>query len=193
MQVRVLPESSLEGLPSGAVSRLENGWAQALGVRLPLLPLRSGVVERKDARLLIAKRRFDPCRQSRRSKSGPASPGRVPPWSNGNDAGLSIRKLRVRIPPGVLMTTACRGDGHPVGFGRRRSLVRLQPGRSRRRGVAVPASLMSSRPWVRIPPALLHSGDVAQRQEQSLVRRKVRRFESGRPRCAEKSGPLRRP
>ena len=28
----------------------------------------------------------------------------------------------------------------------------------RRRGEAVPASLMSSRPWVRIPPALLHSG-----------------------------------
>jgi hypothetical protein len=125
-----------------------------------------------------------------------------PRGRTGYDAGLSIRKLRVRVPPGVSgstsiqrweadagkpasacrSTAACRGVGHPAGFGRRRSLVRLQPGRSRRRGVAVPASLMSSRPWVRIPPALLHRGDVAQRLEQSLVRRKVRRFESGRPR-----------
>ena len=30
-------------------------------------------------------------------------------------------------------------------------------------------------------------GDVAQRQEQSLVRRKVRRFESGRPRSSRRS------
>ena len=52
--------------------------------------------------------------------------------------------------------------GHPAGFGNRRPLVRLQPARSvtaragrakRGRGAAVPASLMSSRSWVRIPPA----------------------------------------
>jgi hypothetical protein len=32
------------------------------------------------------------------------------------------------------------------------------------------------------PTGATSSGDVAQRQEQSLVRRKIRRFESGRPR-----------
>jgi hypothetical protein len=42
----------------------------------------------------------------------------------------------------------------------------------RGRGEAVLASLMSSRSRVRIPPALLLGG-VAQRQEQSLVRRKA--------------------
>ena len=25
----------------------------------------------------------------------------LPPWSKGDDAGISIRKLRVRVPPGV--------------------------------------------------------------------------------------------
>jgi hypothetical protein len=49
------------------------------------------------------------------------------------------------------------GVGHPAGVGQRRSQVRLLPARpciaQRGRGAAVPASLMSSRTWVRIPPA----------------------------------------
>ena len=65
-------------------------------------------------------------------------------------------------------TSACRGDWSPrrlwapeiagsTPAGQiRRSLA--TPTCLRRRGVAVPASLMSSRPWVRIPPALLHWG-----------------------------------
>lgn len=51
----------------------------------------SSVVEREDARLLLARRRFDPCRWSL-----------TPSWSNGDDAGPSTRKLRVRVPPRVL-------------------------------------------------------------------------------------------
>src|SRR6266436_4804969 len=50
----------------GAVSRLESGWAPALGVRLPLLPLqwRHGRVERQraaTARAAWPLRRFESC------------------------------------------------------------------------------------------------------------------------------------
>ena len=98
----------------GAVSRLENGcgfgrWGvDSLSFRCA----RSGVVERQDARLLIARRRFDPCRRSfvRRPVSvvrhGSLITSRawfdsrasdflftyVPPWSSGCDAGSSARK-----------------------------------------------------------------------------------------------------
>lgn len=60
--------------------------------------------------------------------------------------------------------------GHPAGFGRRRPQVRLLPARPctlRGRGAAVLASLMSSRPWVRIPPARSFGG-VAQRESARL-------------------------
>ena len=70
--------------------------------------------------------------------------------------------------------------GHPAGFGSRRPLVRLQPGRLRGRGVAVLASLMSSRSRVRIPPALL--ADVAQTCRALGCLPRGRRFESGHPR-----------
>jgi hypothetical protein len=171
MQVRLLPGSPSEGLPSGAVSRLENGWALALGVRLPLLPpqWRHGRVERQraaTARAAWPLRRFESCclrlsfrcgRAVRRAtvnreaqvRSLPSELVARPRGRTGYDAGLSIRKLRVRVPPGVSgstsiqrweadagkpasacrSTAACRGVGHPAGFGRRRSLVRLQPGR----------------------------------------------------------------
>ena len=80
---------------------------------------------------------------------------------------------------GPFFTSACRGDWPPrrlwapeiagsTPAGQTKALAcdadqrlcRLcRRGRPlRRRGEAVPASLMSSRPWVRIPPALLHSG-----------------------------------
>ena len=47
----------------------------------------------------------------------------MPPWSKlGDDAGLSTRKLRVRVPPGVLIELIHLVVGerrHPAGFGRR--------------------------------------------------------------------------
>ena len=56
----------------------------------------------------------------------------------------------------------------------------------RGRGEAVLASLMSSRPWVRIPPALSdskhHPGGVAQTERALACQARGRRFEPGRPR-----------
>ena len=81
--------------PAEAIlGRAAGGAARSLRSqgRILLPPFRSGVVERQDARLLTARRRFDPCRRS----------SALPPWSKGDDAGPSTRKLRVRIPPGVL-------------------------------------------------------------------------------------------
>ena len=51
--------------------------------------------------------------------------------------------------------SACRGDGHPAGFGSRKRWFDSSQADLRGRGAAVLASLMSSRPWVRIPPARL--------------------------------------
>ena len=89
-----------------------------------------------------------------------------PVVETGEDAGPSTRKLRVRAPPGVLKLIAepvagrPRGKGSsPVPHGRGRG---SRPGRPPARrgdrdlrggGVAVLASLMSSRSRVRIPPA----------------------------------------
>ena len=109
---------------------------RALGVRLPLLPLwRHGRVERQrvaTARAGLPLRRFESCclrlsfrrgRAVRRATvTREAQVRSLPPESAdrsscprgriGDDAGLSIRKLRVRIPPGVL-ATACRGAWPP--------------------------------------------------------------------------------
>jgi hypothetical protein len=52
----------------------------------------------------------------------------------------------------------------------------------RGRGAVVLASLMSSRPWVRIPPARLDGG-VAQTARALACQARGRRFEPGRPRC----------
>jgi hypothetical protein len=54
-------------------------------------------------------------------------------------------------PAGQTKALACDADQRPSRLCRRGRPLR-------RRGEAVPASLMSSRPWVRIPPALLHLG-----------------------------------
>src|SRR5262245_44519855 len=64
---------------------------------------------------------------------------------------------RRRVGNRLLLPTGCREVGYPTGFGHRRSQVRVLPARppTRGRGAAVLASLMSSRSWVRIPPALL--------------------------------------
>ena len=86
----------LEGLPSGAVSRLENGWASALGVRLPLLPL--------SFRCSRAVRRATVNREAQVRALAPelVEVTARPRGRTGYDAGLSIRKLRVRVSPGVL-------------------------------------------------------------------------------------------
>ena len=104
----------------------------------------------------------------------------MPPWSNGHDVRLSTGKRGFDSRRGYARPSACREAGHPVGFGSRRSLVRLQPGRLRGRGVAVLASLMSSRPRVRIPPA--HLADVAQTCRALGCLPRGRRFKSGHPR-----------
>ena len=172
MQVRLLPGPPLEGLPLARYPVSKTGAASAVGGSTPspsaFVPARSNGY---DARLLIAKSRFEPCRRSfhRRSVSVAArladtEQGLVrfqdlrlidmPPWSSGSDAGFSARKRGFESRRGF--SSGCRGDGHPAGFGNRRPLVRLQPARpltERGRGAAVLASLMSSRPWVRIPPA----------------------------------------
>jgi hypothetical protein len=115
-----------EGLPSGAVSRPENGWAyglwgfDSLSFRLP-----GGMAELERQRVAIAQaattaRRFESC-CLRLSRSGVVELGRravvireiagsIPAAGvlhalvveAGDDAGPSTRKLRVRIPPRVL-------------------------------------------------------------------------------------------
>jgi hypothetical protein len=97
-------------------------------------------------RLLLARSRFESCRRSSR-------------------APVVERAMTPGSQPGSCGFESCRGFsylavgrvGHPTGFGHRRSQVRILPARSvmRGRGAAVLASLMSSRSWVRIPPALL--------------------------------------
>ena len=78
----------------GIPSRKRVGSLWALGVRLPLLPLiRSGVVE--------TGRRAAVNRERQVRALPPELP--CPCGRNGDDAGLSTRKLRVRIPPGVLV------------------------------------------------------------------------------------------
>jgi hypothetical protein len=84
---------------------------------------------------------------SRGAGSSPAAGASTPPWSNGDDAGVSSRlgvacdavggcsgsaaaavhHRRVRVPPGV---SAGRGGvWNPAGFGNRRAQVRFLPAR----------------------------------------------------------------
>ena len=101
---------------------------------------------------------------------------------NGDDAGLSTRKLRVRVPPGVLVRLLAVGElaTPPASGAGDRRFDSCQPD-LRGRGAAVLASLMSSRPWVRIPPAL-PPGGVAQPSRALACQARGCRFESGRPR-----------
>ena len=134
-----------------------NVAAESCCLRVLFVPVWSS---RQDARLLLARRRFEACRRS----------SHAPVVETGDDTGPSTRKLRVRAPPGVLIHLVVGELGHPAGFGRRRSQVRLLPTRLRGRGAAVLASLMSSRSWVRIPPARSSRGR-SSGAERSLVRR----------------------
>lgn len=153
----------------GTPSRKRVGFA-ALGVRLPPLPLvevwpswqGSAVLRRRatsprrfescclrfvpawssgqDARLLIARRRFEACRRSLAPVVEAAmTPGPQPGTAGSSPAGgLYLAVGETATPPasgaGDRRFDSCRPD-------------------LRGRGAAVLASLMSSRPWVRIPPA----------------------------------------
>jgi hypothetical protein len=161
---------------TGAVSRLENGWVfgpwgfdslsfrfveawpswqgSALLARRRCEPfagsspaasaLRSGVVE--------SVRRATVTRE-RQVRALPPEP-HAPVVEKGDDAGPSTRKLRVRVPPGVLVRLLAVGElaTPPASGAGDRRFDSCQPD-LRGRGAAVLASLVSSRPWVRIPPA----------------------------------------
>jgi hypothetical protein len=125
---------------------------------------RALVVERNDAGPSTRKRGFD----SRRGYFRGHVPGTVP-----------VTCLK-RLAVGELATPPVLGTGD-------RRFDSCRPD-LRGRGAAVLASLMSSRPWVRIPPALLSCGRPAHARGCSSAARAVacqakgRRFESGRPR-----------
>ena len=132
--------------------------------------------------------RILPARLRRKASSEPA--GREPveqgaiPWRRlarrrraGWAGAALMKRTRVVRFHGRRLHLAVGKRGHPAGFGNRRPLVRLQPARSvsaraerakRGRGAAVPASLMSSRSWVRIPPAPLRA-DAEHRRAQRAV------------------------
>jgi hypothetical protein len=114
-------------------------------VRILLPPFRSGVVERKDARLLTARRRFDPCR---RSFACPRGRRAMTPRSQRGRCGFESRRGFLLLAVGESATPPVLGTGD-----RRFDSCRPDLVAQRGRGAAVLASLMSSRPWVRIPPA----------------------------------------
>jgi hypothetical protein len=138
--------SHSEGLPPARYPVSKTGrLARALGVRLPLLPLiRSGVVE-TERRAAVNRER-----QVRALPPEPPAPVVETAMTPGPQPGSCGFESRRGCS---LFASGCRGEGHPAGFGRRRPQVRFLPARLRGRGAVVLASLMSSRPWVRIPPA----------------------------------------
>lgn len=81
-----------EGLPRVRYPVSKTGGPSALGVRLPPLPFRCGRVGKtRDC-------------YSRDAGSKPAAGASARPRGRtGDDAGLSTRRLRVRVPPGVLL------------------------------------------------------------------------------------------
>jgi hypothetical protein len=151
------------------------GPSRALGVRLPLLPLLEAWPSGKATRCyrvgrFAASRRFESC--CLRSRSGAVDMVRratvtreeqvrsLPPelarprGRTGDDTGLSIRKLRVRIPPGVLRLAVGELATPPVsGTGDRRFEPCRPDLRARwRRGPSREPHELETR--VRIPPAL---------------------------------------
>ena len=165
--------AGLSGLGGSTPSPSAGGMAERQGSAL--LPRRRAAVRRfescssvfvpvwssgKTRDCYSRERRFDPCRRSL-----------MPPWSNGDDAGLSTRKLRVRVPPGVLCSYLAVGElatPPALGAGDAVRLLPARPCHTRGRGAAVLASLMSSRPWVRIPPALPRWGRSSAEQSARL-------------------------
>ena len=124
MQVRLLPGPLWKDCHRRGTPSRKRVGREALGVRLPLLPLRSGVVE--------SVRRAAVNREAQVRGLPPELVGGRCPWRHGvlirrrarfesgtsysrprgrigHDAGPSTRKLRVRVPPRVLI------DRLPVG------------------------------------------------------------------------------
>jgi hypothetical protein len=160
--------------PSPSVLRWRHGRAREGSALLP--PFHSGVVERKDARLLLAKRRFEPCRRSCTSEHhAPVVDEEMTPGSQPGGSGFDSRRgyRRHHLSVGEQATPPVSGTGDRWFDSSQTDL--------RGRGAAVLASLMSSRSWVRIPPALF-LGDVAQKRRAVGCRPTGRRFEPGRPR-----------
>jgi hypothetical protein len=166
----------LEGLPwvRYPVSKT-GGPSEALGVRLPLLPLLEAWPSGKGSALLA---RRAPCvpqvrvllppyvrsgavdlvrratvTREEQVRSLPPELAR-PRGRTGDDAGLSIRKLRVRAPPGVLRLAVGELATPPVsGTGDRRFEPCRPDLRARwRRGLSREPHELETR--VRIPPAL---------------------------------------
>jgi hypothetical protein len=145
VQVRRLPGPLSEGLPPARYPVSKTGGSSGLGGSTPSPSASLEAWPSWKGSALLARRRPSPLAGS--SPAAPWSKRVMTPGLNPETAG--------RIPPGgTRSSSGCRGAGHPTGFGRRRSQVRLLPARLRGRGAAVLASLMSSRSWVRIPPAL---------------------------------------
>jgi hypothetical protein len=172
VQVRILPGSPGR-TATGAVPRFENGWASGPwgfdSLSFRFVPVWSSGKTRD-------------C-YSRGAGSIPAAGAPCPRGRTGDDAGLSTRKLRVRVPPGVLRLAVGELATPPVlGAGDRR-FDSCRPD-LRGRGEAVLASLMSSRPWVRIPPALLTWTRGCSSDEQSA------RLSGERPPVRVRSSPL---
>ena len=171
MQVRLLPGPLWKDCHRRGTPSRKRVGREALGVRLPLLPLRSGVVE--------SVRRAAVNREAQVRGLPPELVGGRCPWRHGvlirrrarfesgtsysrprgrigHDAGPSTRKLRVRVPPRVLIDRLPVGEtATPPASGAGNRWFDSSQADLRGRGGAVLASLMSSRPWVRIPPALL--------------------------------------
>jgi hypothetical protein len=146
-----------------------------------LLPpsLRSGVVERQDARLLIVRRRFESCRRS--CTTCPRGRRAMTPGPQPGSCGFESRRGCSTTGRGGIGTPPASGAGD-CRFDPCRPDTETNVAPSRGRGEAVLASLMSSRPWVRIPPAQLQHGGVAQTGRALACQARRRRFESGRPR-----------
>ena len=86
--------ATLEGLPPARYPVSKTGGLSGLGGSTPLLPPRSGVVE------LVRRATVN---RERQVRALPPEP-HAPVVENGDDAGPSTRKLRVRVPPGAPRT-----------------------------------------------------------------------------------------
>ena len=125
----------------GGLSAVRRLTARRLRLRLVTSPARNGIGRGRLSSPAASAFRSGVVESARRATvTREAQVRALPPelsrprGRNGDDAGPSTRKLRVRVPPGVLIerSSGCRGVGHPAGFGRRRSQVRLLPARPAR-------------------------------------------------------------
>jgi hypothetical protein len=133
VQVRLLPEPSQGRAATGAVPRLENGWAFGPW-GFDSLPFRWRHGRAAEGSALLTRRRatarrFESCclarsgvveTERRATVDREAQVRALPPESScprgrtGDDAGPSTRKLRVRAPPGC-STKDWAVDGRPKG------------------------------------------------------------------------------